>query len=320
MAKIFISFASEDRFLAQNLAQHLMQYDHHIYLDVSSELAEKGIKNALTRQISNSDVFLSLVTKNSINSKFFKTEFDIASSLRNFENKNSLIVSVIFDRDIFHNMGIRAGMALYADENDLNKTADDIIAEIELYNVRKSAESEKLELREKVLKEESSDYINETVDDLKSRETRGRILASRWHIAGYIALIISVIFVFIVWWLAEKSIGQSPISNGRLAFDAIKGITVIALVLGIARYSFLMAKTHYIEALKNADRLHAISFGKFYMRVFSKQITSEEIKEVFQHWNTSGTNDLTHLDVDKIDSRVVEIFNKISDKFNDTKK
>jgi len=320
MANIFISFASEDRDLAHQIAHRLNQYDHSIYFDVTAEITEKGIKNTLAKQIRNSDVFISLVTKNSINSKFFKTELEIATTVRNFENKNRLILSVIFDRDTFHDLGLRVGMALYADKNDLVKTVDDIIAGIELYNDRQSAESEKLELREKVLKEESSDYINETVDDLKARETRGRILASRWHIAGYIALIISVIFVFIVWWLAEKSIGQSPISNGRLAFDAIKGITVIALVLGIARYSFLMAKTHYIEALKNADRLHAISFGKFYMRVFSKQITQEEIKEVFQHWNTSGTNDLTHLDVDKIDSRVVEIFNKISEKFNDTKK
>ncbi|RFD85426.1 hypothetical protein [Salmonella enterica] len=73
-----------------------------------------------------------------------------------------------------------------------------------------------------------------------------------------------------------------------------------------------MAKTHQLEALKNADRLHAISFGKFYMRVFSTQISQSELKEVFQHWNTSGASDLSHLDVDKIDSRFIELFGKIS--------
>ncbi|WP_217805061.1 hypothetical protein, partial [Salmonella enterica] len=73
------------------------------------------------------------------------------------------------------------------------------------------------------------------------------------------------IFVLTLWFLAERSFVQSPLDTTRLIFDAIKGVTVVALLLGLARYSFLMAKTHQLEALKNADRLHAISFGKFYM-------------------------------------------------------
>jgi len=44
------------------------------------------------------------------------------------------------------------------------------------------------------------------------------------------------------------------------------------------------------EALKNADRRHAINFGKFYLESYGAAAEWSQVKEAFEHWNISGSN------------------------------
>ncbi|HBR3149707.1 TPA: hypothetical protein L9R60_005480, partial [Klebsiella pneumoniae] len=239
---------------------------------------------------------IALVTEHSDKSYYFNIEVTGAISYVANSNRDKLVLPVVLDKEALNDSDLGAFQALFARSDDMTNLVNEIVNAISRFEGARVAQEERKEIRAKVLKDESADYISETIEDLKAREKDGRQLSSRWHFAGYGALVASVIFVLILWFLAERSFVESPLDTTRLIFDAIKGVTVVALLLGLARYSFLMAKTHQLEALKNADRLHAISFGKFYMRVFSTQISQTELKEVFQHWNTSGASDLSHLD------------------------
>jgi tetratricopeptide (TPR) repeat protein len=60
------------------------------------------------------------------------------------------------------------------------------------------------------------------------------------------------------------------------------------------------------ESLKNADRIHAISFGKFYLQAFGNDAQQGDIKEVFQHWNISGKNSFSAQNVDAIEPKILE--------------
>ena len=55
------------------------------------------------------------------------------------------------------------------------------------------------------------------------------------------------------------------------------------------------------EALKNSDRVHAISFCKFYLRAYGEKATWVEIKEVFQHWNIAKDSAFSVLDSKEFD-------------------
>jgi hypothetical protein len=44
------------------------------------------------------------------------------------------------------------------------------------------------------------------------------------------------------------------------------------------------------EALKNADRRHAINFGKFYLESYGAAAEWSQVKEAFEHWNITGEN------------------------------
>ncbi|BEO78734.1 MULTISPECIES: toll/interleukin-1 receptor domain-containing protein [Serratia] len=316
MTNIFISYAREDFLIAKKLTEELNRHEYKVFLDQQSIQLGAHWQEDILKHLKNSDVFIALVTEHSDKSYYFNIEVTGAISYLAHSNRDKLILPVVLDKEVFNDSDLGAFQALFARSDDMTYLVHEIVNAISRFEGVRLAQEEIKEIREKFLKDESDDYINETIDDLKAREKAGRQLSSRWHFAGYAALVLSVIFVFILWYLAERSFIQSPLDTTRLIFDAIKGVTVIALLLGLARYSFLMAKTHQLEALKNADRLHAISFGKFYMRVFSTQISQSELKEVFQHWNTSGVSDLSHLDVDKIDSRFMELFGKISERFD----
>ncbi|HAL9606200.1 TPA: toll/interleukin-1 receptor domain-containing protein [Escherichia coli] len=316
MTSIFISYAREDFLIAKKLTEELNRHEYKVFLDQQSIQLGAHWQEDILKHLKNADVFIALVTEHSDKSYYFNAEVTGAISYVAHSNRDKLILPVVLDKEVLNDSDLGAFQALFARSDDMTYLVHEIVNAISRFEGARLAQEEIKEIRAQVLKDESADYISETIEDLKAREKAGRQLSSRWHFAGYAALILSVIFVFILWYLAERSFVQSPLDTTRLVFDAIKGVTVVALLLGLARYSFLMAKTHQLEALKNADRLHAISFGKFYMRVFSTQISQSELKEVFQYWNTSGASDLSHLDVDKIDSRFIELFGKIASRFD----
>ncbi|ELX9021304.1 hypothetical protein C9E92_08090 [Salmonella enterica subsp. enterica serovar Wilhelmsburg] len=273
MTNVFISYARENVLIARKLTEELSRYGYNIFLDQQSIRLGSHWQEDMLKKLKNADVFIALVTEHSDKSYYFNIEVAGAISYVTNSNRSKLVLPVVLDKEALNNSDLGVFQALFARSNDMTNLVNKIVNAISRFEGARVAQEETKEIRAKVLKDESADYISETIEDLKAREKDGRQLSSRWHLAGYGALVASVIFVLTLWFLAERSFVQSPLDTTRLIFDAIKGVTVVALLLGLARYSFLMAKTHQLEALKNADRLHAISFGKFYMRVFSTQIS-----------------------------------------------
>ncbi|HBS6033773.1 TPA: toll/interleukin-1 receptor domain-containing protein, partial [Klebsiella pneumoniae] len=278
MINVFISYAREDVLIAKKLTEELSRYDYNVFLDQQSIRLGSHWQEDILKHLKNADVFIALVTEHSDKSYYFNIEVTGAISYVANSNRDKLVLPVVLDKEALNDSDLGAFQALFARSDDMTNLVNEIVNAISRFEGARVAQEERKEIRAKVLKDESADYISETIEDLKAREKDGRQLSSRWHFAGYGALVASVIFVLILWFLAERSFVESPLDTTRLIFDAIKGVTVVALLLGLARYSFLMAKTHQLEALKNADRLHAISFGKFYMRVFSTQISQTELK------------------------------------------
>jgi len=60
------------------------------------------------------------------------------------------------------------------------------------------------------------------------------------------------------------------------------------------------------EALKSADRIHAISFGKFYLKVYGARATWPEVREAFQHWNIDRTSVFSSLGTTEFDPKLME--------------
>ncbi len=95
-------------------------------------------------------------------------------------------------------------------------------------------------------------------------------------------------------------------------------LIVIALLSGMARFAFIMGKSFMVEAIRNNNRRHAITFGQFYLKAFRQNITWPETRDAFRSWNIDiGSSFLTQNpeDIDpQLIQSIVAIVNAVGNK------
>ena len=61
-----------------------------------------------------------------------------------------------------------------------------------------------------------------------------------------------------------------------------------------------------VEAIRNSDRIHAISFGEFFLNAYGNVATREEVRDVFGNWNIdNGSSFITQSPKD-YDPQIIE--------------
>ena len=135
----------------------------------------------------------------------------------------------------------------------------------------------------------SMDYVSDALETLENKESQFHTMSKIWSGIGAISLVGAIVF-FAYLTLSSAISMPSSITWEFLAFAVFKGLIAVALLAGLAKYSFLLGNSYMQEALKNADRRHAINFGKFYLESYGAAAEWSQVKEAFEHWNITGTN------------------------------
>ena len=139
------------------------------------------------------------------------------------------------------------------------------------------------------IEETSKDYVSDTLETLSTKEKQFHFISKVWSITGASALVIGL--VFFAWVTVSSTLTlPSPITWEFIAFSIFKGLIALTFIAGFAKYAFLFSKSYMHEALKNADRRHAINFGKFYLESYGAAADWSQVKEAFEHWNITGDN------------------------------
>lgn len=146
-----------------------------------------------------------------------------------------------------------------------------------------------------------------------------KIYALIWYTLGFLALLAGVAATI---WLSDSgldSFGEKE-NWSKTIFFAIKSALIIILLIASSKYSFNLGKSYMNETMKIADRIHAISFGKFYLQVFTKRIETEELKDIFRDWNISNQSSFMGQKNEDFDPKILEKISKIIDKIKGTEK
>ena len=163
------------------------------------------------------------------------------------------------------------------------------------YSKNEKANSEKIE-------SSTDDFVNDTKKELEGREFWLKVTAYVCFALGLIAIIIGIwlvfkfadegLSVFVKNLKDDKgAITVQTLDWSLVVYNAVKSILIITLLIAASKYCFNLAKSFMVEALKLSDRVHAINFGRFYLRVFSKKgIESKEFIDVFRDWNINNQN------------------------------
>jgi hypothetical protein len=157
----------------------------------------------------------------------------------------------------------------------------------------------------KKIERTSKDYVVDALDILDRKEKQFHLISKVWSAVGAIALIAGLLFFAYVTISSVISI-PSPVTWEFITFSIVKGLIAIALLAGLAKYAFLFSNSYMREALKNADRRHAINFGKFYLESYGAAADWSQVKEAFEHWNIAAANAFTRPDDLSVDVSALE--------------
>lgn len=163
------------------------------------------------------------------------------------------------------------------------------------------------------------DYIRKNKTDLENIEVSLKNTASKWYDWSVISLVLSILTAIIM--LAYTARTDFAGDWVRPLFVTIKGIILITLLLSSAKYCLSLAKAYTSEALKIADRIHAIAFGDFYIKVFENELKSSELKEIFRDWNINNqTNSFSKDSSGDLDIKMLEKVLDLADRMRPTGK
>jgi hypothetical protein len=207
-------------------------------------------------------------------------------------------------------------------ENDsqieLERIATRIDEYINIYLGKRLAKEEKSKEIKENIETSAPSYITETIKELEKREKYQRSVSILWYVMGFISIIVGVAVA--VWLTTSGIVINNDKENWSLTiFYGIKSVFIIILLITASKYCFNLAKSYMSESLKIADRIHAISFGKFYLQIFKNNLNPNDIKEIFRDWNINNQeNNFSKQNSDDYDPKLldkaIEIVNKVKGK------
>lgn len=309
MAKVYISYNHRDADLAKAVANRLRESGHQITVDVDSLMPGDDWRSVLMDGLQQSDGLVVLLTEHSIGSQYVLTEIGAARAFIKGASGMFLIPVVFGSIDI---PSVIADLnVLRADPSQLDDVAAKLSLAISRFMGKKAAEAQEHASARKQIERRSEDYVELALKALSERERRNRWTAHVWYLLGYLALVGGVAF-------ALYSLATLPEAPGwtLLALLCLKSVIIISLLIASAKYTFTLGKAHMDEALKNSNRIHAISFGKFYLSAFGQKASWAELKEVFQHWNIDASTSFGTMDPQAFDPQllrsIVEVTNALA--------
>jgi len=260
--------------------------------------------NFLTKILDSADAVVAILTEESLNSKNVLNEITVAlAQMDAAENKlflpvvvgeNIEIPSFLLDRFV--------EMVPNFMDRHLNKVVSSIHRVIE--RNRATQEEKRRAKSEQAQKLETSktEFIREAEERLNKKEASLKLSANIWYGFGYAALIIGV---FAAFFLIKESISKD-LDMSSMVLLSIKGLICVGLLIASSKYAFTLGKSYMNESLKNSDRLHAISFGKFYLQAYGDVVSPDDVKEVFQHWNIDKDSSFKDIGSQHFDPRIIE--------------
>jgi hypothetical protein len=279
MAKLFISYASNDREFAEKLKVELESLGHFPWwFDEGVGLGQKW-QEAILDQLKKVDALIILVSEASMHSNWVNHELGAALAYSE-ERGSPAIIPVVLDQTPL-SIPLSRYLAVFVGEKPVSIIASQISSALESQVGRQKARAEEQREIQKKVEVSAADFIQKSLGELAERERSYRRLAYFWYSIAYATLVSSAAFG--VW----RALVSPPATKDwvSLASLAISGVIVLGLLIALAKYAFTLGKSFMVEALRNADRRHAISFGEFFLRAYGSSADWKDVKEAFQDWN-----------------------------------
>lgn len=279
MSRIYISYSHKDSEYVRRLARAIRDLGHEPFYSEESLTPGQPYQSTLSKNLREADGIIFVLSANSLESRYVTTE--MGAALGYFEERGRpLLLPVVIDGSPLPTQIAHIHAIIAADKTP-EEVALDIAGSLERLAGREQAREEKKEEARSRVETNAAIFIENSLGELRSRESKYRWWAKVWYGAAYFTLAIGLGTAV---WRAATLPGHLSSWFDLAGFIAI-GAVILGLLVAVARFAFMLGKSYMVEALRNSDRIHAISFGEFYLRAFPDQLDWGQVKDAFQHWN-----------------------------------
>lgn len=298
--KVFISYSHQDREKALQVYQHLKENDFEVLGDFDLKLGD-NLFYSLNNMLLQADAVICLITSNYNRSNFATKELLTAYTYQ-MAKRTPQLVPVLF-KGAKMPYELRDAIYLEANEETFENVLIKIMARLNVLRVEKENKQRVAEEEREVLQVSLSQFIEKTMNRLQENELKNKRLSYLCYISSSIFVIVAILFsLFKTNTILEMTEWQIAISK------TVSGTLTLLLILALSRLMFVLGKSFMVESIRNSDRIHAISFGEFFLNAYGNVATRDEVREVFGNWNIdNGSSFITQSPKD-YDPQLVENF------------
>lgn len=198
-------------------------------------------------------------------------------------------------------------MTISADDEIPEKDYEKISLGIKSYQLAKAQDEKEQKEKEEKVQTGLSNYLNDTMTRLKENEARNMILSYVLYVLSLAPLAVSIVIAL------RTSIANAE-NTIAMAVQAIIAFFVILLFVSMSKLLFTLAKSFMVESIRCSDRIHAISFGKFFLDAYGNDATREEVLKAFNTWNIDdGKTSFRNQSGDDYDPKLENIIAAVKD-------
>ncbi|MGR9344367.1 hypothetical protein ACU8NW_07055 [Rhizobium leguminosarum] len=303
MRKIYLTFAHQDLEFAKIFTQALSNSDEVSI--VFAEYEDSEALDAATFHMQRTSVFVPVVSE-ATDSVVYLTR--IERLIGNADGFGVKTMPVVIGKPDTIPPSIRNRLYARAEQSTADAAAEAFLSTFAAEDAVKKRE----EVRRDAVRADVSEFVEEAIKTQKKAEADNRFLAHIWYISGVIFLG-AVLALTTVLMLSAIDKSSDPSASAIVPAIAIVvlNLVIVGVFAALARYAYSLGKSYMTEALKSADRIHAIQFGKFYLKAYGDRLSPTEVKDAFQHWNIDRTSTFASLDPSHIDPQLLSLLTQL---------
>lgn len=303
MAKIFISHSSRNKEYADAFAEGLIEFGHQPLYDTNLLSIGSEWSKVIEQALDDADVIVVLISKESIESSWVLSEIGRAKVLADGGRK--LLMPIIID-DIPLPDILRQWLALMGRGRPPREVAAEVALNVASFEGRRRHQA--TQLRE--VEQDLSAFVDDAINTQKTAGTNNMRAAYVCYVSGAVSLVFGLGLA--VHALKKALDLTANLEPSRMIAVGIANVIAIGFLGALAKYGYALGKSFIGESLKSADRIHAIQFGKFYLKAYGSRLSPQEVREAFANWNIDRGSSFATLDVSEIDPQIISIAGHIA--------
>lgn len=139
---------------------------------------------------------------------------------------------------------------------------------------------------------------------------------TNWNLA-YFSYFASIMFLVLIVIFGINRLYQYTYNELNIysnIFYMLQNVVILTILAALSRLMFILGKSFMVEAIRNGDRIHAISFGKFFIQAYGKQASRKEIREVLGEWNIDKGSSFHTQDAKEIAPNILGVLELLKEK------